>query len=228
MTAGHSPARFAIVLTHNRPEMLARCVTAIAAQVGMVLVVDNASDPPATTPTEVGNAVLIHDPGQPPNLARLWNRGLDAITHWVDVAGAARWDVALLCDDAITPAGWVDAVSATMRRSAAAAGCTHAIHPVGTPLVKTAPDGDLPNRMTGWAFVLRGEAGLRADESMAWWWCDTDLDWQARHAGGMVIAPGPVVPNERPNDYTYSVPGLAERAGRDRQAFAAKWGSAPW
>jgi hypothetical protein len=229
------PGRFAVVLTHDRPDLLRRCVAAAAPQVDVLLVIDNASAPPVDVDklradTGQRNVDLIAVPEQPPNLARLWNIGLAVARHAAgDTANdPGAWDVALLCDDAILPAGWFTAVSTWMRVHGAAAGSTHSITPVCAPIVKTAPDGDIVNRMCGWAFLLRGEAGLRADESMHWWFCDTDLDWQARAAGGMVIAPGPVVANERPNDFTSTVPGLAERAGQDREAFVAKWGSAPW
>jgi glycosyltransferase involved in cell wall biosynthesis len=220
-----------VVLTHNRPDLLRRCVAAAAPQVDVLLVIDNASAPPVDldklrADTGQRNVNLIAVPEQPPNLARLWNIGLGVARHAAGDAGS--WDVALLCDDAILPDGWVHDVSWYMRFWGGAAASTHSIRPVHHPIVQTVPDSNIANRMCGWAFMLRGEAGLRADESMHWWFCDTDLDWQARAAGGMVIAPGPVVANERPNDFTYSVPGLAERAGRDREAFAAKYGSAPW
>jgi glycosyltransferase involved in cell wall biosynthesis len=224
---GVPATRFAIVLTHNRPALLARCLAAIVPQTDLTLVVDNASDPPAVTPDGLDNVLVVRDEEQPPNLARLWNRGLDALTMWRP-PGLDTWDVAVLCDDAVVHPGWFDAVASTMRGCGAAAGSTHSIQPVAAPLLKTAPDSDLFNRMCGWAFVLRGETNLRADESMHWWWQDTSMDFDARTKGGMVIAPGPVVLNERPNDFTYSVPGLAEQAGRDREAFQARWGFVPW
>jgi hypothetical protein len=76
--------------------------------------------------------------------------------------------------------------------------------------------------------MLRGESELRADERFHWWWCDTDLDWQARARGGTVIARGPVVPNTLPNDFTVNYPGLNDRAGQDGLEFTAKWGWRPW
>lgn len=230
MTAPDPLARFAVVLTHNRPDLLAKCVAAIGPQVDLTIVIDNASDPPvdlADIADEGWRTILLHVPDQPPNLARLWNVGLDTATT-LRAGAPGPWHVAFLCDDAIVGAGWFTAVADTIRTHGAAAGSTHAISRVASPLVKTAPDSDIYNRMCGWAFVVSAEKGWRANESMHWWWLDTDADFSARVSGGMVIAPGPVVVNERPNDFTYSVPGLAEQAGRDREAFAAKWGSAPW
>lgn len=227
MSRAPAQGQFAIILTHNRPELLAACVASVHDQVDMVMIIDNASDPPATVTGDYDNVVVVHDPTQPPNLARLWNRGFHAVAMHRP-PHVHRWDLAVLCDDVEVPPGWVHQVATTMRTHGAIAGATHGHTPVTTPILKQAPDTDIHNRMPGQAFILAGEAGLRADETMHWWWCDTDLDQQARLAGGMVISPGPVVHNIRPNDFTYAVPGLAERAAQDRVAFADKWGTVPW
>ena len=217
-------SRFALILTHNRPGLLKQCLDAIQPQVDRVVVMDNASDPPVNAQGVKGTVMYV--PDQPPNLASLWNRGLNWIER--DIDRANKFDIAMLCDDVMVPEGWFQAVSSCMRAHGAAAGSTHSWNPVSTPILKTQPDRDIYNRMQGSAFVLAGEKGLRADESMHWWWQDTDLDWQARLAGGMVIAPGLVAHNIHPNDFTNSVPGLAEQAGRDGQTFAMKWGGRPW
>jgi glycosyltransferase involved in cell wall biosynthesis len=220
--------RYAIVLTHNRPELLTQCVAAIRAQADVVLVIDNASDPPVALddfPDPVNILTLIRDPEQPPNLSRLWNRGFDRI---MNRALSPEWDVAVLCDDVIVPDGWFETVATGMRANGAAAASTHQWSEVHTPILKKAPDNDLNNRMCGWAFVVAGEKNLRADEDLKWWWCDTDMDWQARNNGGMVIVPGPVAKNIHPNDFTYRVPGLAEQTGVDGLTFTRKWGGRPW
>lgn len=224
--------RFATVLTHNRHELLEWCVAALLPQVDGLLVIDNASDPPVVG----GDYNLVRDNEQPPNLARLMNvgftyheatvRGANYYGYLGEPPSASTWDVATVCDDVEVPPGWFDAVATEMRRWNAVAGCSGARG--GNLLVKQVPDGDIVNRMQGAAFIVAGEVGLRADENMRWWWQDTDLDWQARAAGGTVIIPGYEAVNSRPNDFTYSVPGLGEQAGRDREAFARKWGGNPW
>lgn len=221
-----TPPSYAIILTHNRPELLDRCVRAVHPQVDQVIVVDNASDPPANPPIldDRDNLVLV-DIAQPPNLSSLWNWGFREAAILANEAAASEWNLVVLCDDAIVPPGWVDIVTAGLRTHNAAAACTG---PVASPLVKTAPDRDLSRRMPGWAFVLAGEKKIEADERLAWWWCDTHLDWLARQAGGMVMLPGPVVPNERPNDFLVNKPGLAEQAGKDGEMFAQIWGWRPW
>lgn len=231
------PPSIAIILTHNRPELLDRCVAAAAGQVNGLIVIDNASDPPVVDEVLFKTAVvdldkwprvfIVHrDETQPANLSRLWNIGLTAVGRWFDEDPA--WNVVLLCDDAILPDGWVATVATGMRAHNAAAASTHQATPVSAPIFKTEPDSDLWNRMCPWAFMLAGEKCLRADERLHWWWCDTHMDWQARKNGGMVILPGPVVANERPNDFLTSKPELAARAGVDGEIFAEIWGFRPW
>lgn len=216
--------RYAIVVTHNRHELLFKSVVALNPQVDLILVIDNASDPPVSQ--DYLNVDVLHVEDQPPNLSRFWNLGFDYIAdRWMPTP---QWNVAVLCDDVIVPEGWYDAVSSCMRQNGAAAGSTHQWNPVTSPILKTVPDNDLANRMCGWAFVLAGEKGLRADESMSWWYCDTDLDWQARANGGMVICPGPVAHNIHPNDWTARRPELNHQSGQDGLTFARKHGGRPW
>ena len=218
--------RFAVILTHNRPELLAECVAAIGPQVDVTIVIDNASDPPVDAAT-LPDVELIPVAEQPPNLARMWNLGIDAAILMA-LEDEPNLYIAFLCDDAIAPPGWFTAVTEAIAATGAAAGCSNPWGNQHPPQLKTAPDSDLMGRMAGWAFILDGNKNLRADESMRWWWCDSDLDWQARAAGGMVMVGGHPVPNRMPNDFTCNVPGLGEQAGRDGETFATKHGSRPW
>lgn len=228
----------ACVMTHNRQDMVRQLVFRLDVQLhheddGPVIILDNASDPPLkeimfSRFMSVDDYQLVHIKKQPPNLAYNMNQGFDLAAMWAAQHGHTEWNVAMLCDDIDLPQGWIHAVAGTMRDHNAVAASTHTIHPLGTPLLKTQPDSDIMNRMQGSAFIMAGERGIRADENLQWWWQDTDLDFQARLAGGMVIAPGPVAINKRPNEYTYSVPGLGDRAGVDRKNFQIKWGFFPW
>lgn len=219
---------YAIILTHNRPEMLQRCVAAIAPQVDRVIVLDNASDPPMTEMFQrtdwPENTEFYVEPMQPPNLAKLWNMLFHYISVEEEYSEHEAWDIAVLCDDAIAPPDWFATVRDGMRAHNAAAACTHPLYPIFSPIVKTEPDADLFNRMCGWAFMLAGEKHLRADVNMHWWYVDDDLSNQARLNGGLVILPGPQVPNELPNGWTNAKPELSAQAGRDRAEFHDKWG----
>lgn len=231
--------RLAIIPTHDRPVELARLLDAITPQCNFVLVVDNASTPPVhqSYPGAIGpdtvmgiaatNLHIIRDEEQPPNLSRLWNVGLDRAAAHAEWFGFDVYDVAIFNDDAVVPPGWWDLVSGALRdHPTAAVACTPAHGAIPAPVLNTTPGGDLSARMTPWAFVARGELGMRSDERMRWWWFDTDWDYRARQGGGVLIVPGPVVINTGANSST--VGALAEQAGRDRRTFREIWGSNPW
>jgi hypothetical protein len=215
--------RYAVIATRDRPTELADVVDALHVQDVHPIVVDNGSGPPASPPAV---CTVLVEPEQPPNLSRLWNLGLGAADELAVGAGLNRWDVAVVNDDAVLPDGWFDACATAMRQHGAAAACTDPHGRLTAPLLKTSPDRDVFTRMCGWAFLLRGELRLRADERLRWWWGDTHLDFSARSAGGMLIIPGPSVGNRYANSTT--VGALAEQAERDRAMFASIWGQAPW
>lgn len=218
---------FAIILTHNRPKELETCVGLIKPQVDAVIVIDNASEPPVDT-DDLPGCYVVAFPLQPPNLSKNMNLGFDIASELAYQHQEEQWNTVMLCDDVEVPEDWVTRVGLTMRTCGAAAASTATIRPILQPVLKTQPDSDIVHRMAGPAFMVAGEKRLRADENMQWWFQDTDLDWQARSMGGMVIAPGPIAINTRPNDFTVNKPELGEQAGRDRVAFNAKWGWVPW
>lgn len=220
---------WALIITHNRPVQLTDCVNFIAPQVDSVIILDNASDPPVDESFWGDEAIkVMHIPDQPPNIAAMWNTGWDYIERGMRHLGRSQWNVAMLCDDVYVPPDWMARVSSFMRDTASIAGAAHGAREISTGFVKREPDRDIWNRMQGAAYVIAGEYNIRADESMHWWWCDTDIDWQCRMAGGVAIAPGPIAVNTRPNDFTNAKPELGHQAGLDGQAFATKWGFRPW
>jgi hypothetical protein len=246
MSVNDSIPRFAVVATHSRPVELLTLARTLSAQTDYLIVVDNASDPPVDEITIIDampqhdrparpypRVWVLRDPEQPPNLSRLWNVGLAFAESWARCCGMQRWDVAILNDDALMPEFWYDVVARGLVSSLApqgrevAACCTPAYSQIAGPILKIAPDGDLFGRMTPWAFVARGELGMRFDERLRWWWGDTLFDWTAREVGGMLMVPGPIVINSRANESTVGV--LAEQAGKDRATFEEITGKpAPW
>jgi hypothetical protein len=216
--------RGALIVAHNRQELLDQTIAAIRPQVDTTMVLDNASDPKLTVPEGVGT---MYVPDQPPNLAKFWNMGLDFYAHWYGKQGW-EYDVAILCDDAPVPDGWFAAVTEAMRGTGAVVGCSNPWGHAHAPVLKTEPDRDIAGRMPGWAWVTAGSAGLRADERLHWWYQDTKVDWDARRSGGMVMIGGYPVSNQRPNEFTVSRPDLNEQAGRDGEMFAQIEGWRPW
>ena len=221
--------KFALILGYNRPREIRNVINDICDQVHCTLVIDNASEPPLHTVLKKRNdpdkpgLVFLRDMTQPANLARLWNIGFAQIR----MVAEPNYTIAVLTDDVRIPAGWFDAVAEAMDRTGAAAGCSSPWDGRLTQeILKTHRDNDIVNRMFGPAFMVRGEAGLEADERLKWWWNDTDLDWKARGAGGMVVIPSHPVVNLYPNHSTVGV--NAEQAGRDAKTFAEIYGGRPW
>lgn len=215
--------RYAIIPTHNRPARLLALVASLGAQCDQIVVLDNASEPPVARDRLLAAAgkagvEVLHDSEQPPHLSRFWNVMLDRVADRATYFQADRWDVAILNDDAVIPAGWYDACSNGLRAHETAV-IAHTTPT--TPALLTELGNDPRNRMTPHAFVIRGEVGLRADEAMRWWYFDTDLDQQARIAGGVLSVDGPRVVNSLAN--TTTVGPLAEQAEKDRAVFEAKW-----
>jgi len=225
-----SVPRFAVISAHNRQEMLRDTIHSIAHQCDRVIVVDNASDPPITCDRawHKNGIVIIRDAEQPPNLSRLWNRGIELAKSAAMHQRATQWDVAVFGDDVIIPHDWWDRVSGHMRALGCVAGATHGINPISEHRVLKARSNDIYMRMPGWAWMLKGESDITLDESFRWWWGDTDLDFRCREMGGVVIAPGPIAVNREPNRWTVEKPELTRQAGQDRMNFIRKWGDVPW
>jgi len=215
---------WAVIPSRDRRELLDTLAGRLAANGVRVIVVDNNYDPPYDV--EDRNIMVLRDPEDPPNLSRMWNQGFDFAAAHAQHAGLTEWDVIVLNDDAVLPDGWLDLVTGALREGPAAVACTDPYGILTVPLLKTRPDGNIQTRMCPWAFVVRGELGLRADETLRWWWGDTDFDWQACNAGGVLLLPGHTTQNTGANSTTHGA--LAEQAGRDGLTFQQKWGWRPW
>jgi hypothetical protein len=231
-----SVPRYAVIPTHNRPARLLALVVSLGSQCDRIVVLDNASTPPvdekhlqSSVPAHC-TVTVIRDEEQPPNLARFWNVMFDRCADasrggegaWFSAPGA-HWDVAVLNDDSIVPAGWYNAVATALRDHETAVVAHTGDRPVPALDLLTDFNFDRSRRMAPHAFVVRGEVGLRADESMRWWYFDDDFCRQAIGKGGVLAVPGPVVVNAHANSSTHGV--LAQQAEKDRATFEAKWGA---
>lgn len=220
--------RAAVIPTRDRHDMLADCINSVIDQVDTVTVIDNQSNPPIDPEPWHGKVSVVSAPMDPPNISTLWNVGIalaDAAAHHT---GTGSWDIAVLNSDVVIPPAWITTLSTAMRSTTAAlaypdqhGGRQQILHTRAEPV-------DLRTRITGYAYLLRGETGLRLDESMAWWYSDDDLDWTARRHGGALLVPGIPVEHRCPNVSTTERPELGQQAARDRQTFHHKWGRTPW
>lgn len=220
--------RAAVIPARDRHDMLADCIRSVIDQVDTVIVIDNLSNPPVDIDPWHGKVRCVWAPLDPPNISTLWNIGLVLADTQAARNNAAGWDVAVLNSDVVVPPGWAGGLSAAMRATTAVlaypdqhGGTEQILHTKAGPI-------DLRQRITGYAYMLRGEAGLRLDEDLAWWFGDDDIDWRAREHGGALLVPGLAVEHRCPNISTNERPALQQQAGRDRTTFQAKWGQTPW
>lgn len=195
--------RFAVIPTRDRPQDFADCVAAIGSQVDSIFVVDHLSSYAQSYHGNMINVQRWHE--ERPNLSEMWNMGLTMARDCAEIL-ARPYDVAVLNDDAIAPPDWFQRVSDTMHRAGASAGCVRR---------------KFDHRMTGYAFMLNGDAGLLADEQFRWWYGDDDLQRRAEQVGGVAYAFGPDVEHRHPNSTT--IGDLARIASDDKDRFEAKW-----
>lgn len=216
--------RYATIPTTGRA-CLRQCLDAITPQVDQVILVH--------APLEEEferwwvNDYSTYDVFVPPterrNISRWWNIGIDHAKRFARIEQAKQWEVAIVNDDAIVPFDWFDRVAGSMRQMGVAAA---SIGHVSMPVLHTKPGlTGLLERMTGFAFMLAGELGVRADESLEWWFGDDDIDMQSRLKGGTVTIPG-TLKHLYPNQST-----IGERLAQtavDAKRFVDKWGFHPW
>lgn len=226
--------RAVVVPTRNRHRMLFDLVHSLWGQCDRVIVVDNASDPSIQPLTwgmmewwDTDFVHLVRDNQDPPNISRLWNLGLIVAEEMAIQRDVDSWDVAVLNSDVVVPRGWMEGMSRAMRSTDAvlaypdqSRGTQQILHQVAGPVA-------MNHRITGYAHIMRGEANLRYDETMAWWYSDDDMDWTARERGGALLVPGLSVEHRAPNESTNARVELQEQAGRDRETFRHKWGRTP-
>ncbi len=222
--AGPRP-RFAVIPTNGRP-CLKDCYEAIQAQVDASILVYTSPYTEKELRPPPGHGVAIRDLRKPPNISRWWNQGLDICKAIVDVNEFDPiYDVAILNDDVIVPSGWFDAVSEGMREEGCVAACSGG--PYANRIIHKQPHAvALNTRLQGFAFILAGEKGIRANEHLHWYFSDDFVDWTARQQGGMVMVPGLQVNHLYPNGQMTGE--LQELCAQDAATFHAMWGRMPW
>jgi rhamnopyranosyl-N-acetylglucosaminyl-diphospho-decaprenol beta-1,3/1,4-galactofuranosyltransferase len=164
----------ALVLTHNAPLSLNRCLGAIAAQTeppDAILVVDNASRPPVTpSGLDVALQVIRSEVNSGP--AGGW---ANALRHFLDSGFTHAW----LMDDDIVPE---PSCLATLWRAASDAPASAFVFPVSIQ-----PDGSV-GRWGSWCGFLMSREIVEAVglpmEPLFWWVEDTEYcEWRIPQAG---------------------------------------------
>lgn len=208
---------FAVIASRQRPDMLANLRGQLAGQVADTFVFDNGYDTPP--------------PGAIPaagwGLHQMWNRGLELAAE----AAQGPHNVLIVNDDVEVPNEFCAQLEAGLR--------AHGDHWLAYPnwrelevppgeVVRTASESMAGQTMSGWAFMVRGEAGLRFDERFGWWYGDSDLERQVKEAGKFTVCVGGCFARHLdPLRSTLDDPDRLAQAQLDEKAFAEKWGLDP-
>ncbi len=220
---------YALVLTHNRQDMVTELTQDLQADGVETFVIDHASDPtPSFSFAGTGLYYRRIDAfqGEQFNISALWNIGLDWIGRHHQHSGNhdLPYAITVLNDDVLVPSGFCQVMAAAIDAhdvDIASPGGYYAI--VRGP----AHQIQLHNRPAGYAWTVRGGA-LRVDETMRVWYSDDDLWQQALEGRGYVLIPGHPVDHRDANGNFSRNGWWQEQAGRDRETFVKKWGRQPW
>jgi len=198
--------RYALVApTKNRPELFAQAVAAIRPQVDVVVTV---CDGEAAREYAEPLVDLLHVWRGEWNISRLWNLGLDLVQE--DAAGRP-YDVAVLNDDAIADPGWFETLATTM-------------HAAGAAGASGSRQANKLATLAGYAFLLDGTRGVRADEDMRHWFSDDAVQKRCVEAGGFVAVNGIGAANLRADTEIKANPTLRQWSREDRETFRAAYG----
>lgn len=187
-----------------------------------VVVVANGRESP--TQEEIPNAIVIEYPTYEYCMPNWWNWGLSFIS---DGLAIGNHEIFIFNADTFAHGSDVLQLSQALRdHDLAATGPDQSDRVQGSIHKETrAEPFDLGYRLPGYAFVLKGELGLRADPRFRHWYIDDDLEWQARLAGGTGLVPGVKV--QHPANGNPLSPMLQQFAAEDREKFKIKWGVYP-
>ena len=184
--------RFAVIPTGNRPDDYANVVKWCEDHDTTVITIATSQEAESYAKGEV---IVSHDF----NIQKWWNLGIDRATK----LGATT--IAILNDDAIMPDDWFDFIEPRLVDHSGASGLRFGTHA----------------KISGYAFALNANDGIRADERFVWWYGDDDIEQQCRNKRGFLIIPGFEVGNKYANS---SAPMMRKQIRRDRWSYQNKWG----
>lgn len=212
---------YAVIPTYQRWGWLYDCIGSLHNQVEHFIVLDN-NDVEMQPGEYLPKTTVVPYAKRPPNISEMWNIGIDFFSTVEDT----EWNILIVNDDVVCPDNLVFTLETALRDSSAALAYPNQftdeaiLHTVAKPT-------PFEKKIAGFCFMLRGEQGLRLDESLVWWFGDDDLDWTCRQLGGSYMVPGCRVEHRDPDGNTKRNPLLTAQAVRDQARFKQKWGRIP-
>lgn len=212
----HAPT-FVVIPVKDRHEMTVNLISQLQGWAD-IFIFDNGSE---VEPPDVWNA--IDAKGQ--TISQMWNAGLDLAAKYAAEANVTEWNVAILNNDIEVPPGFLAALSHGLRTRDdfwIAYPNYHGVDlPDGQVIVSQAAGGK--RTMSGWAFMVRGESGLRVDEQFEWWYGDDDLQLQVESTDNRVVCVGGCTAKHLEPNVSSQTPEKQAIIAADRDRFFAKW-----
>ena len=213
------------VIPSNGRECLNQCVAAIEPQVDHIIIIaagDSAVLSKFTALESLHSKKLtVHRTYVKNNISAWWNQGFASAKS--KAHRRKEWKVAVLNDDAIVSENWFDAVACHMDVANCVTGCSGPV----TSVLRDPGPVPLHVRMVGYAYIIRGEAEIRANEDLHWYFTDDYIDWESRKRGGMgMTEAAPPVEHLYPNGQL--TPELHAQIAQDAQTFVDIYGQRPW
>lgn len=184
--------RFAVIPTGNRPKDYQKVVDWCERHNTTVITIATSQEA-----LDYSKGYVIASTAM--NIQTWWNLGIDYATE----LGATT--IAVLNDDAIMPDNWYDLIEPRLVDHSGASGLRYGVQ----------------GKISGYAFALNAQDGIRADERFVWWYGDDDIEMQCRNKRGFALVDGLDVGNKYANS---SFIMMRKQTRRDSFAYQEKWG----
>ena len=191
-----------------------------------VMVLSTSADPIDPPDLLRSRATHITFPYDEVNIGAWWNAML---RYASDREGSAPHDVLCVTSDCTGTADGVHDLALTLREEDAVMLGPGWSRPLGDLEVQVLNDvpRSVYDRVPPECFMVRGELGLRCDVRMPWWYCEDDLEMQARQVGTVGLVGGIELhpPTRAATELTAE---KQAQAVKSRALFVEKWGVEPW
>jgi GT2 family glycosyltransferase len=212
---------YVVIASKNRPEMLQNLRTQLQGQCTEVIVYDNGYPTPPPD-SHRAHTLQLHE---------MWNQGIFLANK---KAKGQPHNVVIMNDDVEVESALLAKLELALRNNddhwiayPDDRGILAVAGQDPLPFGRTQSDAGAGQTITGWCFMMRGEAKLRFDERFHWWYGDSDIEQQVREAGKYAVCVNAGVRHLDPVRSTLDDPEKIRLAVEDELAFAQKWGLDP-
>jgi hypothetical protein len=225
---------------HEKPFIVDEAMFDAQVAAGIVDVPDEIAQTFVVIPVKAGEreemtAALVHQLGDYPillddsesTITDKWNAGWD----WAEKeAGGRPFNLAVLNNDIEVEPDFLDRLAAGLRQREDIWISFPNVHGLEIP-DRVAVPLDNPTlagqTISGHAFMVRGECGLRFDPQFRWWYSDSDIEKQVKAADKYAACVGGCFVRHLDPMTSSKSPEMLAIIREDEVRFAAKWGLEP-